>query len=340
MGLKGGIEMLERMTFCEECRRDVAYTEIEVAMQNELKGETFEYTGKQAVCAECGSEVYVAEVEDYNLKALYDAYRKKNSIIALEKILEIPEKYGIGKRPLSLLLGWGEMTFSRYCDGDMPSKQYSDILKHIYDDPAFYRSILENNKDKLKSPTTYEKSKRITDALLGTVNTPLTKIEQVIEYLLCKCEDITPLALQKALYYIQGFYFAFIEEYVFEDDCEAWAHGPVYPEVYRKYSSYRFDPIEGGETCDDSVLTNYEKAVIDSVIKNLCCYSGKILEGFTHAEEPWLKTRGDLPVTAASSRIIHKKLIGDYFKTVKEHFAMINPADIEIYSKKMFERLN
>jgi len=130
--------MLARITFCEECRRDVAYSEIEVAMQNELKGETFEYTGKQAVCAECGSEVYVAEVEDYNLKALYDAYRKKNSIIALEKILVLPEKYGIGKRPLSLLLGWGEMTFSRYCDGDMPSKQYSDILQHIYDDPAYY----------------------------------------------------------------------------------------------------------------------------------------------------------------------------------------------------------
>lgn len=191
--------MIERMIFCEGCRKDVVYTETEVLMQNALKGETYEYTGKKAVCTECGSEVYVAEIEDHNLKALYDAYRKKNLIIYLEKILEMPEKYDIGKRPLSLLLGWGEMTFSRYCDGDIPTKQYSDMLQRIYDEPAFYRSILEDNKDNFKSQTAYEKSKRTADALLGVLNTPLTNINIVIDYLLCKCEDITPLALQKEL---------------------------------------------------------------------------------------------------------------------------------------------
>lgn len=340
MGLKGGIEMIEKMTICEECRKDVGYTETEVVMKNELKGETYEYTGKMAVCAECGAEVYVPEIDDFNLKALYDAYRMRNSIISLEKILEISERYGIGKRPLSLLFGWGEMTFSRYCDGDMPSKQYSDILQRIYDEPAFYRSILEGNKDNLKSQTAYEKSKRVTEELLGAQNTPLTKMDIIIEYLLCKCEDITPLALQKALYYVQGFYYAFMDEFIFKDDCEAWAHGPVYRDIYQRYSSYRFDPIEGGETCNEVVLTNYEKAVIDSIIRNLCCYSGKILEGFTHAEAPWLKTRGDLPVTAASSRMINKKVIGEYFKAVKEHCGMINPSDIESYSKKMFEQIN
>src|SRR5690606_18232950 len=120
----------------------------------------YEYTGKKAVCTECGSEVYVADIEDENLRALYDTYRQKNGIISLEKILEIPQKYNIGKRPLSLLLGWGEMTFSRYCEGDMPTKQYSDILQKIYDDPAYYKELLEKNKDNLKSLQAYEKSKR------------------------------------------------------------------------------------------------------------------------------------------------------------------------------------
>lgn len=332
--------MIKKTTFCEVCRKDVNVTITEVAMKNALKGEEYEYNGKRATCSECGSEVYAAEVEDNNLKALYDAYRKSNSIISLEKILEIPKKYGIGKRPLSLMLGWGEMTFSRYCDGDMPTKQYSDILLRIYNEPAYYLSVLENNKDKLKSTITYEKSKRITDELIGMPKTSISKIDIVIDYLLCKCEDITPLALQKALYYIQGFCKAFMDMFIFEDDCEAWAHGPVYPEVYQKYSSYRFDPIDGAETCDDSALAIYEKAVIDSVIKNLCCYSGKILEGFTHAEEPWLKTRGDLPVTASSNRIITKNLIDEYFSLIKEQYKMINPADIENYSKKMFNQNN
>jgi len=332
--------MNKRMTFCEECRKDVAYTETDVMLKNVLKDETFEYLGKKAVCAECESEVYVSKIEDYNLSALYDAYRKRHSIISLEKILEIPQKYHIGKRPLSLLLGWGESTFSRYCEGDMPSKQYSDILQQIYDEPDFYCSLLEKNKDNLKSLTAYEKSKRATEALLGEQNIVLTKIDSVIDYLICKCEDITPLALQKALYYVQGFYYAFVGEFLFEEDCEAWAHGPIYRDIYKRYSSYRFDPIEGSETCDETVLMNYEKAIIDSIIKNLCCYSGKILEGFTHSEEPWLKTRGDLSINEASNRTIHKKVMKAYFVAVKSRFQMINPSDIEIYGKTMFERIN
>lgn len=60
--------------------------------------------------------------------------------------------------------------------------------------------------------------------------------------MLYKCEDITPLVLQKALYYDQGFYYAFEGQFIFNEDCEAWVHGPVYRKVYNRYSTYRFDP--------------------------------------------------------------------------------------------------
>ncbi len=81
-----------------------------------------------------------------------------------------------------------------------------------------------------------------------------------------------------------------------------------------------------------------EKAIIDSVIKNFSCYSGKILEAFTHAETPWLATRGDLPVIVSTDRQIEKKLIGEYFKAVKDKNNMLNPSDIGVYSKQMFEQ--
>ena len=330
--------MISNRTFCEECRKDVPFKVVEKQMSGVLKGEQYEYLGEAAICTDCESDVYVAEIEDNNLKALYDAYRKRYSIISLENILELPEKYGIGKRPLSLLLGWGEMTFSRYYDGDMPTKQYSDILQRLYDDPSYYRELLETHKKNLKSDLAYERSKRVTDDLLGKIGMPRSKLDVVIEYLLCICEDITPLALQKALYYVQGFYYAFMNEFLFDEDCEAWAHGPVYPEIYHRYIAYRFDPIEGNKTCNTFALTIDEITVIDSVIKNLCCFSGKTLENFTHAEQPWLRSRGDMPVTASSNRTIHKKYIGEYFRSVKEHCDMINPADIEYYSKRMFDR--
>ena len=96
---------------------------------------------------------------------------KENEIISLEHIIAIPQKYRIGKRPLSLLLNWGEMTFSRYYAGAVPSKQYSDVLKQIHDDPHFYLSLLEKNKNNLKSLKAYEKSRKAVIALFDRGNT-------------------------------------------------------------------------------------------------------------------------------------------------------------------------
>ena len=331
--------MSERKIFCEECRNDVTFTIDEKKMEGIIKGEKYSYIGKEAHCVDCGSEIYVAEVNDFNLKALYDAYREKNNIVSLQVVLEIPEKYAIGKRPLSLLLGWGEQTFSRYCDGDMPTKQYSEILQKLYDYPAYYAEILENNKGNLKTTASYEKSKRAVNGLFAKTENTKIKIDLAIEYLLGQCEDITPLALQKALYYTQGFYYAFYKTFLFSEECEAWVHGPVYRDIYFRYRDYRFDVIGGNSEFDDSVFSSSEKAILDSVVKNICCYSGKVLEKFTHSESPWLLTRGELPEAEASDRIILKEQIGDYFGVVKEKYNMINPNDIKSYTQIMFEQM-
>ena len=361
-------------TFCEECRNDVEYSTKSVPMTASIKGKQYSYTGTEAHCKECGSAVYVSEIIDANLRALYDEYRKENNIIPLDEIKKIPAKYSIGKRPLSLLLGWGEQTFSRFADGDIPSKQYSDILQRIYNDPEYYLQLLISNKNNLKSAISYEKSYKATQKLINESqnnsaninfdsNKSSDKINNVIQYLLIKCEDITPLALQKSLYYIQGFYFAFYKAFIFTDDCQAWVHGPVYKDVYLRYKDYTFTPIDSptteisgikssGKLADykyaqksdltrltaelTTTLSATEKAVCDSVIDNLCCYSGKELERFTHHEEPWILTRGNLKTDDSSDKIISKKIIGEYFAKIKEKYNMINPDDIRQYAKDMF----
>ncbi len=331
--------MTRNLIFCEECRDDVEYTITEVPMIGKIKGIEYHYIGKEVRCVKCNTSVYVPEINDSNLKALYEVYRKENGIVSLDVILAIPKKYAIGKRPLSLLLGWGEQTFSRYCDGDIPTKQYSEILTKIYDDPIYYAELLEAGKENLKSQKTYEKSRKAVDELIKVSENNSSKINIAIKYLLNQCEDITPLALQKALYYIQGFYYAFYNTFLFIEECEAWVHGPVYRDIYFKYCDYHFDPIVKSQYFNDSVLSASEKAIFDSVINNLCCYSGKVLEQFTHNETPWLVARGDLPVTEPSKQIISHDNIGTYFKAVKEKYKMTKPNDIRVYSMDMFDSL-
>lgn len=331
--------MNEKRAFCENCRDEVSYIINQKPMEGTIKGKKYTYIGKEARCEQCGSEIYIDSVNDHNLKSLYDEYRSKNDIISLEHIRELPKKYSIGKRPLSLILGWGELTFTRYYDGYLPTAQYSDILKRIYNDPYYYLEMLERNKYKLQTTAAYKKSKAAVEAIIKGESAHGSLMDTVIEYLLSECGDVTPLALQKALYYIQGFYYAFFGKYLFKEDCEAWVHGPVYREVYKRYSDYRFDPIQSYSSNEDIDLGSSERAILDSIIKNICCYSGKVLENFTHAETPWLITRGELPNNVPSSSIIEKELIGKYFVEVKNKYNMINPEDIEAYTKDMFKRL-
>ena len=55
-------------------------------------------------------------------------------------------------------------------------------------------------------------------------------------------------------------------------------------------------------------------------------------------EAPWLKARGDLPLTAYSEEIIDKESLGKYFLTVKEKYHMVNPGDIRAYAEDMFRQ--
>ena len=331
--------MESKKVFCEECRNDVEYVVKETRMVGSIKDETYQYMGKVAHCTECDSEIYVDEVNDYNLKMLYDEYRKENDIISLEHIREICKKYGIGKRPLSLLLGWGEQTFSRYYEGDIPTKQYSNILKNIYEDPSFYLNLLEDNKNNLKSEKAYQKSKGVVEQLIGRVEIKDSKIDDVIKYLANECEDITPLALQKLLYYVQGFYYAFYETFIFVEDCQAWVQGPVYPEVYYRYKDYVCNSSNFHKEVDFSGFITFETAILDSVVKYLGCYSGKVLEKFTHSEEPWLSARGVYKTLELSDEVIRKEDIGRYFKHIKSAYNMMNPSDIKLYAASMFTEI-
>jgi len=325
-----------QMVFCPECRKEVNFSVRDQLESAELKGESYEYYAKSAYCEYCGSELYISEFEDGNLKSLYDLYRQRNDIISLEEIREIPEKYHIGKRPLSLLLGWGEQTFSRYYEGDMPTKQYSEILKQICSNPAYYLSLLENGKHHLKSDKAYQKSKLTTEKKLRIPFIQQSKIDHVVEYLISQCHDITPLSLQKALYYVQGFYYAFYGKFLFKEDCEAWVHGPVYKSIYKRFSEHYYNPILSREISDISAMPTGEMVLLDSIVKHLCCYSGKTLESFTHLETPWTATRGDLHPAQSTNRIIPKQVIGDFFASVKDKYCMLTPADIKNYSQDMF----
>jgi len=335
---------MRELAFCEYCMNENEYKVYEVNETSNLKDEEISYTAKEAICNNCGNEIFVSDICDYNLKILYEEYRKKHNIIRVIELQRIIIKYSINKEALSLLLEYEKETIGRYLDGDMISNSHSDILKKIYENPNYYSSVLQTNKERIE-PIDYNKSRQ---ALKRILNKDITeeKIDSVIKYILIRCEDFTPRTLQKLLYYVQAFYYMFTDNFIFKEDCEASKEGPVYTSVYERYRKFGYEEINKDILANDKLtLEDVERNVVESVIKFYSCYSGKILEQMTRNEAPWMLTRTNIInqnniKNENPNKTIEKNSIEEYFKGIKEKYNMINLLDIQKYSTDLFDKIS
>lgn len=124
-------------------------------------------------------------------------------------------------------------------------------------------------------------------------------------------DDITQLKLQKLLYYAQAWWLANKNETLFEDDMQAWTHGPVVPSIWQEYKEYGWSslpPVDGFQF-EDAEIEQY----LELLYSKYGCHTAKELEELTHKEEPWKITRGNLPLEAKCSKFIDKSIIRDYY---------------------------
>ncbi|EMB62836.1 type II toxin-antitoxin system antitoxin SocA domain-containing protein [Streptococcus mutans] len=330
--------MAEKRVFCEHCLNDITYHIEDRELTRKLKGKDYTFKGQEAICDNCKKPVFVAEIDNVNRQALYACFKWENDIISVSEIEAILEKYNIGAKPLSKLLGWGINTIPRYLKGDISKPNYSVKLRRIAAEPDYFLSFLKSRSNILK-PVAYEKSLKATENLLK--NGEADNKVLTANYLLSKNDEITPLALQKLLYYVQGFSYAFTGKFMFQSDCESWVHGPVYRDIYFKYQKFGWEPIVFEKDYDyETFFTSQEIQLLDSIVKNLSVYSGKVLEKFTHEESPWLSARGELKEDEPSANIIAKDRIADFFCKIKDKYNMLTVDDISDYTKARFDNLS
>lgn len=126
---------------------------------------------------------------------------------------------------------------------------------------------------------------------------------------------ITPLKLQKILYYAQGYYLAIHDDELFPEEFEAWAHGPVNEEIYNKYRNYGYQSIPEPEY----EIKEFSKELIDyltDIWATFGIYDGKYLEEQTHKEKPWIIARKGYEPGERCNEIITKESMREYFKEV------------------------
>lgn len=130
-------------------------------------------------------------------------------------------------------------------------------------------------------------------------------------------DTMSPLKLQKLLYYAQAWHLVFFNKVpLFDERIEAWRHGPVVPSQYSRFiglTKYTPIPVEVYSVENIEVPDS-----IDALLTDINTIYGEhqasYLEQLTHSERPWIEARGGLPLYAACNHEISHQSMFDFYK--------------------------
>ncbi len=106
--------------------------------------------------------------------------------------------------------------------------------------------------------------------------------------------SMTHKKVQKLCYYAQAWYCALYDGTpLFEDEIQAWIHGPVIVSLYPVFFFFCWSKMPKKEF-DASALSDETTEVLEAVYNTYGGFTGDQLESLTHSEEPWKAARGDL----------------------------------------------
>ena len=140
-----------------------------------------------------------------------------------------------------------------------------------------------------------------------------SKLFSAVIYILEQVKEISTLQIQKLVYYIQAWSLVFLSRPLFDENFQAWANGPVVPELYDFHAQRFLISIEDMIDIQPPKLADEEKKIINAVLKRYGNMTGQELSDLTHKERPWIEARGNTPIGDKSKAIISKDIMQDYY---------------------------
>ena len=127
-------------------------------------------------------------------------------------------------------------------------------------------------------------------------------------------EDALPLTtwkLQKLVYYSQAWSLVWDDAPLFDERIEAWANGPVCPELYEVHrGQFKISDISRG---DLRMLTRVQRDTIKTVYKHYGKKSAQYLSELTHQERPWIEARAGLNPGDRGNHVIAIASMAEYY---------------------------
>ncbi|WP_377476636.1 MAG: DUF4065 domain-containing protein [Microcoleus anatoxicus] len=151
-----------------------------------------------------------------------------------------------------------------------------------------------------------------------TTITTVTTASKLADYYIWFANDVGSYLsnhkLQKLLYYAQAWYLAFEDTPLFDEDFEAWVHGPTIPALFYAYQEqFDFKPIL--KEVEKPEFSKEVQEFLDELSDDYFFRDAYELELMVRREDPWINARGNLPKYEPSHAIITKESMKTFYKT-------------------------
>lgn len=310
-------------TICPVCEKSSG---IEVVTKNQvfkIKGENINVDVDLYSCKNCDAVFSSKELGDPFKKA-YKAYRDLKKMVQPEEIVTFRQKYDLTQKELSSLLGFGEVTLSRYENGSLQDETHDTLLKLVMD-PTNLLELINEKEDIFLGKKKKDLQSRLVEELAvakicfdilssdrpnkfnGFRILDLTKVAEAIK-VFCFNRDVYKTKLFKLLFYSDFLNFKF---YDFSITGLKYAHlplGPV-PDDYNfilgallnfdkeiemelvEFPQYSGEILKVKSPPDISVFSDTEIEILNFVNEKFKDLSTNQLIDLTHKEQAYICTK-------------------------------------------------
>lgn len=326
--------------YCPYCDREHEISIIEKKSEVDFKGEKIVFNEKNYYCDVCSVDFCDGELEDENLISIKDAYRKEHNLLTSNEIKNIREKYKLSQSDLALILGWGEVTITRYETKEIQNKNYDDVLRQISDNPYLLYDYFKMNMDSFNPKKQAKISKKIfsivpdpiqTNILIedmmnkkyfsineetrGNQKLNINKIIAIINRVLNNCKELYKTKLAKLLWYIDMRNYQESKESMTGLAYYHMSYGacPLGLDLILDSKNITIEEIEIDDSVkylikgveSDYTLSEKELKVIDFVTDYFKDYSSSNIVEYMHKEKAYLETQGNEFISYKYAKDIH-----------------------------------
>ena len=146
----------------------------------------------------------------------------------------------------------------------------------------------------------------------------MATVFDVAKYILNHAGPMTTMKLQKLVYYCQAWSLAWDGVPLFEEDFQAWANGPVCPELFETHRGRFWLTENFYDNYKSNCFTDPEKETMNAVIDGYADKEPQWLSELTHKERPWRETRKGIKPGEPCSFIIDKELMQEYYEGLED----------------------